>query len=178
MVILPNFCYKPQNRISDIEIKEDDIRFIIKNVNPKKAHGWDDVSIHMIQLCGKSIVKTAKYLFESSLTAGAFPEDWKKANIIPVHKKESRNCLNNYRPISLLPKFCKIFERLIFNALFNYFVKHQLFTDEESKNCLNNYRPISLLPTFCKIFERLIFNALFNYFVKHQLFTDYQSGFI
>ena len=71
-----------------------------------------------------------------------------------------------------------MFERLIFNSLFNYFVKHQLFTDEESKNCLNNYRPISLLPTFCKIFERLIFNALFNYFVKHQLFTDYQSGFI
>ena len=35
----------------------------------------------------KSIVK---YLFESSLTVGIFPEDWKKGNIIPVHKKEAR----------------------------------------------------------------------------------------
>ena len=84
---LPNFCYKTQKRISDIEIKEDDIVLIIKNVNPNKAHGWDNVSIRMIQLCRKSIEKPLNYLFESSFTAGIFSEDWKKANIIPVHKK-------------------------------------------------------------------------------------------
>ena len=55
---------------SDIEIKEDDILLIIKNLNPNKAHGWDNVSISMMQLCSKSIVKPLKYLFESSLTAG------------------------------------------------------------------------------------------------------------
>ena len=129
---LPTFSYKTQKRISDIEIKEDDILLIIKNLNPNKAHGWDNVSIRMIQLCGKSIVKPLKYLFESSLTAGIFPEDWKKANIIPVHKKESKNCLKNDRPISLLPIFSKIFEKLIFNALFHFFVQNQLFTDCQS----------------------------------------------
>ena len=72
---LPNFCYKTQKRISDIEIKEDDILLIIKNLNPNKAHGWDNVSIRMIQLCGKSIAKPLKYLFESSLTAGIFIEE-------------------------------------------------------------------------------------------------------
>ena len=86
----------------------------------------------MIQLCGKSIAKPLKYLFESSLTAGIFPEDWKKANTIPVHKKESKNCLKNYRPISLLPIFSKIFEKPIFNALFHFFVQNQLFTDRQS----------------------------------------------
>ena len=44
----------------------------------------------MMQLYGNTTVKTLKYLFESSLTAGIFPEDWKKANIITVHKKESK----------------------------------------------------------------------------------------
>ena len=83
----------------------------------------------MIQLCCKSIAKPLKYLFESSLTAGIFPQNWKKANIIPAHKKESKTCLKNYRPISLLPIFSKIFERLIFNALFHFFVQNQLFTD-------------------------------------------------
>ena len=119
---LPNFCYKTQKRISNIEIKEDDILLIIKNLNPNKALGWDNVSISIIQLCVKSIVKLLKYLFVSSLTAGIFPEGCKKANIIPVHKKESKNCLKNYRPISLLPIFSKIFEKLIFNALFHFFV--------------------------------------------------------
>ena len=79
-----------------------------------------------------SIVKPLKYLFEASLRAGIFPEDWKKVNIIPFHKKESINCLKNYRPVSLLPTFSKIFERLIFNALFNFFIRNQLFTDRQS----------------------------------------------
>ena len=87
---LPNFCYKTQKRISLAEIKEDDLLLIIKNLNPNKAHEWDNVSIRMMQLCGNTTVKTLKYLFESSLTAGIFPEDWKKANIITVHKKESK----------------------------------------------------------------------------------------
>ena len=67
----------------------------------------------MIQLCGKSIVKPLKYLFGSSIKAGIFPENWKKGNVFPVHKKESKNCLKNYRPISLLPIFSKIFERIM-----------------------------------------------------------------
>ena len=104
----------------------------MKNLNPNKAHGLDNVSTCMIQLCGKFIVRPLKYLFESSLTAGIFPEDWRKGSIIPVYKKGRRNSQQNYRPISLFPIFCKIIERLIFNALFNFFGQNQLFTDCQS----------------------------------------------
>ena len=69
---MTDFSYKTQKGISDIEINEDDT-VIIKSFNPNNE--WDNVSIHMIQLCGKSIVKTLKNLFESSLSAGIFPED-------------------------------------------------------------------------------------------------------
>ena len=44
----------------------------------------------MIQLCDMPIVKPVKYLFESSSTADIFLENWKKGNIIPVHKKKAR----------------------------------------------------------------------------------------
>ena len=64
---LPNFSYKTEKRISDTEIKEDNILLIIKNLNPSKAHGWNNVSIPMIQLRGKTIVTPLKYLFESPL---------------------------------------------------------------------------------------------------------------
>ena len=60
---LPGFSYKTQKRISDIEIKKGNILLISKKLNPSKAHGWDNVSITMGQLCGKSIVKPLKYLF-------------------------------------------------------------------------------------------------------------------
>ena len=56
----------------------------------------------------------------------------KKANVVPVHKKEDKNLLKNYRPISLLPIFGKIFERILFKDLFNYFHKNQFFTKCQS----------------------------------------------
>ena len=67
----------------------------------------------MILLCGKEIIVSLQLLFKSMLEEGIFPDDWKKSNVVPVHKKESTNLIKNYRPISLLPIFSKIFERLI-----------------------------------------------------------------
>ena len=57
---------------------------------------------------------------------------WKKANVVPVHKKEDKTLVKNYRPISLLPIFGKIFERVIYNSIFNYFISNKLFTPSQS----------------------------------------------
>ena len=73
-----------------------------------------------------------KLIFEASLQEGTFPSCWKKANVVPVHKKEDKNLLKNCRPISLLPIFGKIFERILFKDLFNYFHKSQFFTKCQS----------------------------------------------
>ena len=56
----------------------------------------------------------------------------KKSNVVTVHKKESTNLTKDYRPISLLPIFSKIFERLIFNSLYNYLMQNKLFTECQS----------------------------------------------
>ena len=56
----------------------------------------------------------------------------KLANVVSVHKKEEKNLLKNYRPVSLLPIFSKIFERVIYNSLFNHFVSNKLFTPSQS----------------------------------------------
>ena len=73
-----------------------------------------------------------KLIFEASVQGGEFPDYWKKANIVPLHKKESNNLVKNYRPISLLTIFGKIFEREIFKDLFNYCHKNELFTKCQS----------------------------------------------
>ena len=62
---------------------------------------------------------------------GIFPDTWKKRNIIPAHKKV-KTLITNDRPISLLPIFGKIFERVIYNYLFNYFLSNKLFTPSQS----------------------------------------------
>ena len=63
---------------------------------------------------------------------GKFPSDWKKAHVAPVHKKRDKQCLKNYRPISLLPICSKIFERLIYNELFTFFTDNNLISPNQS----------------------------------------------
>ena len=129
---LPTFYLRTDETLSTLNIRDDDIFAIIKNLNLNKSHGWDNISIRMIKIIGKSIVYPLKLIFEASLQGGEFPDYWKKANVVPVHKKESKNLVKNYRPISLLPIFGKIFERVIFKDLFNYFHKNELFTKCQS----------------------------------------------
>ena len=129
---LPRFSYKNEKRLTFFDIKDDDILVIIKNLNVNKAHGWDQLSIRMIKACGNSISLPFKLIFKSMINESVFPEDWKKSNVVPIHKKESKNLIKNYRPIILLPIFSKVFERLVFNALFNFFLQNKLFTPCQS----------------------------------------------
>ena len=71
-------------------------------------------------------------IFESALKLGVYPDKWKKANVIPVHKKESKNLLTNYRPISLLPVCGKIFEKCIYNSLYGYLQSNDILSKSQS----------------------------------------------
>ena len=52
--------------------------------------------------------------------------------MVPVHKKESKNQVKNYRPVNLLTIFGKMFEKVILKNLFNYFRKNELVTKCQS----------------------------------------------
>ena len=129
---LPAISYKTNKRLRNLIISSQDLCKIIKNLNPNKAHGHDNISIKMVQICGDSIIPPLKMIFESAIKSSHFPDSWKKGNIIPVHKKESKNLIKIYRPISLLLIFGKIFEKVIFNNLFAYFQENKFLSDNQS----------------------------------------------
>ena len=79
----------------------------------------------MIKICDKSLIKPLMLIFKKSIRSFYYPDIWKKSNI-PVHKKNGKRLVNNYRPISLLPVFGKIFEKIIFNKIYNYLSKENL----------------------------------------------------
>ena len=97
------FKMKVNELIENINMNEGSITGIAKNLNPNKSHGWDNLSIRIIKICGQSIPYPLKLIFIDSLRGGIFLESWKKANIVPVHKKEDKILTNSYRTISLLP---------------------------------------------------------------------------
>ena len=86
----------------------------------------------MIKICSESLTVPLRIIFKQSLKEDRFPEIWKKANVVPVHKKEDENPLKNHRPISLLIIFSKIFERVVYNSLFSHFKSNKLFTSSQS----------------------------------------------
>ena len=90
---LPTNSFKRTNNLlSTISFTKDDkimikVAKIIKNLNPNKAHGFDMISIRMLKICGDSILKPLELIFKSCIESGKFPIEWKKANVVPVHKK-------------------------------------------------------------------------------------------
>ena len=124
---LPPLTIRTDKRLSSLKINEDDILSIIKSLNSNESHGWDKLSIRMIKMSNKTLVCPLKLIFKA-----CFSGLLKKANVVPIRKKESKNLLKNYRPISLFPIFGKIYKRIIFKELFSHFHQNHLFTKCQS----------------------------------------------
>ena len=69
---------------------------------------------------------------QNCIDTGIFPDSWKKSNIVPVHKKEDKQLLQNYRPVYLLPILGKILEKMLFNSIFEYLQENNLLSENQS----------------------------------------------
>ena len=69
--------------------------------------------------------------FRLAIFSGHFPYTWKKVNIT-VHKKDNKNLVKNYRQISLLPIFGRIFEKVVYDNLFTYLQENQFLSENQS----------------------------------------------
>ena len=99
--------YLTDKRLSSFDFSEDDIMKVIEKLDPNKADGQNIISSSMIKICGKSICKPLRKIFEECLRTGTFPLDWKKGNIAPVFKKEITKFIKIIDPFC----FCQFFEK-------------------------------------------------------------------
>ena len=129
---LPSITMKTDNTLNDVEISLSNISNIISKMNTKKAHGHDGISIAFIKLCSHELALPLKIIFDKCLIEGVYPDKWKHANVQPVHKKNSRQEISNYRPISLLPIFGKILEKLIFDSMYTFLQSNNLLSKNQS----------------------------------------------
>ena len=73
------------------------------------------------------------------MQSGSFLNNWKKSNFVPIHKKDDKQLLQNYRPVSLLPICGKIFQRIIFNPIFEYLKKNSLLCPNQLMSTLRPF---------------------------------------
>ena len=110
--------------LDSINFSNRDIAKIMSHLGPNKTRLWFTQYPHG-KLWGNSICKPPSIVFNDFLNGDTFSHEWKKANVVPVHEKENKQSLKNYRPISLLAICSKIYEHLIYNKMFNLFYLEQ-----------------------------------------------------
>ena len=130
--LLHEFLSKISGHLSDAFFTADEIAKMIKNLHLEKTYGHDMINICMLKPCGISIFKALELIFKSCLVNGVFSLEWKKANVVPVHKKNEKESLKHYRPISLRPICSKIFECLLYNNMDIFFNKNYLNSRKQS----------------------------------------------
>ena len=95
--ILPtNLIFLTQARLEFLEFNEGEILKIIRALNINKVHCHDDISIRMVKICNKLLLKPLTILFKNLTSSCCYPDIWKKSHIIPAHKKNDRRLVNNY----------------------------------------------------------------------------------
>ena len=128
------YDYLPDVRSSSMYMKsivESDIIKIINKFHPNKSAGHDNVGNFIIKKVKSEIVKPLTHIFNLSLSTGVVPEKFKIAKVIPIYKKADFALFSNYRPVSLLPCFSKILERLVFNICVDYINHHEILNDKQ-----------------------------------------------
>ena len=78
---------RTDNTLSTCHFAKEDILQITNNLDPNKAHGHDEISNGMLKICDDSICRPLNIIFETCLHTGKFSLEWKKADIVPIHKK-------------------------------------------------------------------------------------------
>ena len=89
--------------------------------------GCVDVKIMCRRSCHPLLI-----IFKKCIQLGEFPVSWKYANVQPVHKKENRQIISNYRPISLLPIYGKILGNIVFDQVYQFLNDNNLLSKHQS----------------------------------------------
>ena len=101
------------------EVSSDEICKVInclKNTSP----GWDDINSKVGKSTYHLYIAPLTYLINLSLAQGVFPKELKTAKVIPIYKSGDCKTNSNYRPVSVLPVFLKVFERIMYNRFFSF----------------------------------------------------------
>ena len=123
----PTFYMKDRNVQSMliVPVFEDEVKSIIKNLKINSP-GWDSISAVVLKSTHDNVIRPLTYILNLSMTKGVFPNEMKLAKVIPLFKSGDMMSFSNYRPVSVLPLFSKIFERIMYTRLLSFINKHKV----------------------------------------------------
>ena len=104
--------------IDAIQVSSAEVCELLLTLDTLKATGPDNLPVVILKNCTNSLSPSLTAFINASLRSGFYVSEWKQANISPIHKKGSRQEIENYRQISLLPVVAKIQEKCVAKSLY------------------------------------------------------------
>ena len=129
---VPSFAdYLPRTNSSSIYLHDcsaDEIENIIAEFQNGKS---SDIPIHVVKKASKIISPVLSMLYNDCIQKGTFPDKLKTGKISPIYKKDNEELLENYRPVSTLPIFGKIFEKIIFARMYSFITSQGILYENQ-----------------------------------------------
>ena len=126
----PTKVMKPKLKEFD-RLLEREILKVIREINVSKSSGIENLSSKVLKEAFTTLLPQLTFLYNLSLSSAIFPDQWKKALIIPIPKTGNLTKVQNYRPISLLPLPGKILEKLVHAQITRYLDENSLLTEKQ-----------------------------------------------
>ncbi|MGL1889690.1 MAG: reverse transcriptase domain-containing protein [Reichenbachiella sp.] len=107
------------NSIVMLEMSIMEVRYIIESLKDSSP-GWDNIPTLVAKQCVDSYIEPLTDLINKSISEGVFPSELKLARVVPIFKSGDSSSINNYRPISILSFFSKVFEKIMYNSISDF----------------------------------------------------------
>ena len=149
-----------------------EISDLIKNLNSNKACGPNSFPTNLLKIARHIVAIPLNFIINKSFEYGIFPSTMKVAQVMPLFKAGAPDTCGNYRPISLLPNISKIFERAMYNRVYNYLESMQIINPLQfgfRKMHSTNHALVSIIEHVKKIVDNGNFAC--------GLFLDFQKAF-
>ena len=173
--IIPAFEQLPSSHlgiecIRSITISEEDIYKALSSLDPNKAKGIDNFGPSLLKQCSLALTAPLYHLFNTSISSGSIPSQWRTHLITPIFKSGDRSSVSNYRPISLLPIISKVLERLIYDKI----ILH--ITPQLSNSQFGFLRGKSCLHQLLLFIDQILHNDA-NKLQSDVLYLDFRKAF-
>jgi retron-type reverse transcriptase len=155
-----------------MEVYEDEVIAELKQMNSKHKSSLEGFRPSVLLSVTDIILPHLTFLYNSSINSGVFPDKLKMARVIPIPKKGNSNEPSNYRPISLLSIFDKIFEKIMCRRLLRIWDKHNTFYKHQY-----GFRPKHSTTHALSEITDLIYKSLDDDYYVLGLFLDVSKAF-
>ena len=132
-----------ESQMEDLTITRQEVCNLMKSLKEDKSPGADNVHPKVLSRCHETLSHPLQLIFSQSLLEGKLPQQWKDANVTPLHKKGPKSEVGNYRPVSLTSIPCKLLETIIRSRIVQYLEQNNLLSPSQhgfisKRSCLSN----------------------------------------